>query len=253
MTIILGLKCKDGVVIGCDSQVGYERGVPIKRLNANKIYCLTDNFAAVGAGTVAHIEKVISELRSKLVEEELKKRSLLTEPECIDIIEGIVTALHKDYNIERSRFLGTNERDFFDPIVILAGRIGLEEGKEAYGLFLVHSNGVAEVIDDYATAGSGAAFAELLLKNLYFKDIDLETALSIASYTINEVKEIDPYCGGPTKLGFFTSEGFTELDEEKISSLSQKTQPILNLILKELLPKAIKGEINEQDIKKLLD
>jgi 20S proteasome alpha/beta subunit len=38
MTLGIGIRCKDGVVIASDSQVEFGRGVPVKRLSVNKIY-----------------------------------------------------------------------------------------------------------------------------------------------------------------------------------------------------------------------
>lgn len=252
MSVAIGIRCVDGIVIACDSQVGFGRGVPVKRLNANKIYSEANKFAVVAAGAVAHIERTWSAICSALKEEERKKGSLLNEDEYVSAIEPTMVTLHKVYNIDRSGYLGTNEKEFFNPILVFAGKT-LEEEKESLCLYIVHREGLAEPLSDYGTAGSGAAFAELLLKSLYFEDIKVEDALPIVAYTINEVKEIDPNCGGPTKIGILKLEGFQELKEAEISQLLEKTRPILETVKNRLIPKALRGEIDEGSIKKLLE
>ena len=55
MTIIIGVICKNGLVVGCDSQASSVKGVPVKRTEYTKIYEIPvggDGYALLsGAGT----------------------------------------------------------------------------------------------------------------------------------------------------------------------------------------------------------
>lgn len=163
MTIIVGVKCKDGVVIGSDSQSEFARGVAVKRLNKAKIYIIQKRFAIAGAGTLAHIEKAVDAIDLGLREAKRRKGGVdLSEDECVNAIERSITAVYKEYNIDRSNFLGDPQaKDFFNPILICSGLEELNGAANAC-LFIVHNEGVVEKIGDYATAGSGAAYAELV-------------------------------------------------------------------------------------------
>jgi hypothetical protein len=72
-------------------------------------------------------------------------------------------------------------------------------------------------VEVFETIGSGAPFANLLLKihsrapasdGLTFANVGLGYSLWIASYTINEIKEFDTYSGGTTTSGFWNSISF---------------------------------------------
>jgi 20S proteasome alpha/beta subunit len=206
LTIIIGLKCEDGVVIASDSQQEFGRGVSVKRLNTGKIYLIGDRFAFAGAGVSAHIEKAVDAIDMGIKEGKKHKAGAdLSEDECVSAMERSMLAIYKVYNIERAKFLGDpKEKEFFSPILIVGcveAANGQTKGKLGnHCLFIVHSEGVVEKISDYATAGSGAAYAELHLKNSYVKGMKVQEATALAYYVIEEVKSIDVNCGETLEL-----------------------------------------------------
>lgn len=244
MTIIVGIKCSDGALIATDTQAEFGRGVSVKRLTANKIHYLLDRFAIGGAGTVAHIEKAVDAIEQGLRAGIKEKGGHLSKNECINTLEKTVTAVHKEYNIDRSRFLNdSREREFFQPILILCGVVS-PDGEGEPCLLIVHPSGLVEHIHDYATAGSGAAYAELLLKNSYVPQMKLSEAITAAVYTINEVKQIDPSCGGETKVATVAAGKIKELSGDEIKAIGERSEKILGLIRNEITPKALRGEVD---------
>ena len=251
MTIAIGIKCVDGIVIASDSQVEFGRGVSIKRLNANKMYQLDDNFIVAGAGAVAHIRKAVDAIKFMLKEKRREKGSTLSEDECVDTLEKTVLALHKEYNIERSKLLDVDEREYFSPILVFGAK-AIEEKETKFYSGIVHGDGTVEPVEDYGTVGSGAAFAEMLLKNFWIQDIAVNEAMAIAAYTINEVIEIAPDCGGLTRIGVLRKDSVKIIEGPEVAGLLQKVQPALHLINGELVPMILRGNILEEDIAKLL-
>lgn len=248
MTINIGIKCIDGIVIASDSQVGFGRGVEVKRVNANKIYSWDRRFALAGSGILAQIQTVVDNVRAAIAQREASQRSLLNKDECEDTIERVMWALHARYNIQRSQAIGADEREFFNPICVFAARNTGEAGNDALCLYIIHANGIVEPVDDYATSGSGAAYAELLLKNLYSDNMNVQDAMKIATYVVNEVKEIDPNCGGPTKIGILTQQDYNELSGVEVLQMTQNVKPILDLVRTRLVLKSLRGEINKDAI-----
>ncbi len=260
MTIIVGVKCEDGVVIASDSQQEFGRGVSVKRLNTGKIYLVGDRFAVAGAGVSAHIEKAVDAIDMGIKEGKRHKAGAdLSEDECVSAIERSMTAVYKEYNIDRAKFLGEpKERDFFAPILIVGCLEAVEgEAKGKLGnhcLFIVHSEGVVEKIADYATAGSGAAYAELLLKNSYVRGMKTQEAMRLADYVIEEVKGIDPNCGGETRIAVVCpNEGVHELSKDDIGGLTEKILPALNMVSKTLVPRVLRGEIDVSRLREILE
>jgi len=256
MTIIVGIKCTDGVVIASDSQQEFGRGVAVKRLNTGKIYIYNNQFAIAGAGTLAHIEKAVGAIKFALGAAKKRKGGVeLSENECTDAIEKSVTAVYKEYNIDRAKFLGEpREKNFFTPILICGG-LGTIDGKSTPCLFIVHSEGIVENVFDYATAGSGAAYAELILKDLCFQNMMVKEGIAAAVYTIEEVKNIDPNCGGDTRVSVVwpDKKSVQELDTAQIIGLFNKVKPVLDMIRKNIVPKILGGELNEEELRKILE
>jgi len=252
MTIAMSIKCVDGIVIASDSQVEFGRGVSIKRLNANKMYQLDDSFIVAGSGAVAHIRKAVDAINFALKEKKREKDSILSEEECVNALEKTVLALHKEYNIERSKLLDVDEREYFSPILVFGAK-AIEENETKFYSGIVHGDGTVEPVEDYGTVGSGAAFAEMLLKNFWIKGITVDEAMAVAAYTINEVIEIAPDCGGLTKLGVLQKDSVRMIEGVAVTCLLQKVQPALKLISTELVPRILRGDVSEEDIKRLLD
>jgi len=244
LTIIVGIRCTDGALIASDTQAEFGRGVSVKRLNANKIHCF-GSYAVAGAGMVAHIEKAANAIDRGLKAGIKEKGTDLNEDETVDILEKTITRVHKEYNIDRSRFLDDrNEREFFQPLLIFCGVSTLPDGSPHSCLAIVHSAGLVEPIDDYATAGSGAAYAELVLKNYYRAGVSVDEAIPIAIYTVNEVKQIDPGCGGETRVAVVKEGKLKELSLQEVGDIAKKTQEPLDIVWKHVIPRVLKREID---------
>ena len=259
LTIIIGLKCEDGVVIASDSQQEFGRGVSVKRLNTGKIYLIGDRFAFAGAGVSAHIEKAVDAIAMGIREGKKHKAGAdLSEDECVSAMERSMLAIYKVYNIERAKFLGDpKEKEFFSSILIVGcveAANGQTKGKLGnHCLFIVHSEGVVEKISDYATAGSGAAYAELHLKNSYVKGMKVQEATALAYYVIEEVKSIDVNCGGDTRIAIVCPEnGVKELSKDDIGGFTGNIVPALNVVSKEFIPRVLRGEIDVSRLRELL-
>ena len=255
MTIIVGIKCKDGVVLGSDSQQEFGRGVAVKRLNTGKIYKLDERFAVAGAGTLAHIEKAIDSIKVALDDTKTRKGGVdLCEDDCVNAIERAMTVTHKTYNVERAAFLDDpHERSFFNPILI-CGCLEHSGKQDTACLFIIHPEGVVETISDYATAGSGAAYAELLLKNYYKAELSIGETVPLVIHAINEVIDIDPNCGGAIRIATVNSEtGIKMLTTKDIEDIQKSTEPLIGLVENKIVPLILRGEIDAERIERAIE
>ncbi len=69
------------------------------------------------------------------------------------------------------------------------------------------SIGIANQEKDYCAVGCGATVAELMLSRSDIPTLSSYETLITAIYTVEEVKRVDPFCGGPTKIGMIFSTG----------------------------------------------
>jgi 20S proteasome alpha/beta subunit len=271
-TIIVGFKCVDGVVIASDSQSEFGRGVDVKRLNANKIYVLDENrYIVAGSGTVAHIRVLAESIQGFLIQQRLQQRSELTKDEAEAVIERALWALVRHYNVDRSNALNLPERGYYQPIAVFAGsNRNIFNNAIEYYVDIVHgTDGTIEPISDYGAAGSGAAYAELLLKSLYDENIRVDEALKVAVYVIGEVKAIDPHCGGDTQVAVLCANTILaptqgpsnaatiqiakvrRLTKAEIEATENDAKAKLDLIRTKLVKKVLRGEIDEDKIRNL--
>jgi len=67
--------------------------------------------------------------------------------------------------------------------------------------------GVANMQRDYAAIGCGATVAEVMLSRSDVSALHSHEAAITAIYTVEEVKRVDAFCGGPTKLAVIFQNG----------------------------------------------
>jgi 20S proteasome alpha/beta subunit len=218
----------------------------VKRLAANKLL-KGDTFVVAGAGVIAHVKNAFDTISAE-IDKELRQRQEqpLGKDECVTLVEKTVTALHKYYNIGRAQFLGVDEKGWFAPLLLFA-----YQAPGGAILLTVHPEGLVEEVDDYATIGSGAAYAELLLKALYSDGLDANAAINIAIYVITEVKDIDPNCGGPVQIAVVSEKNLQLLSREEIDDRLESSRKPLDAVRNILIPKILKGEVNAADIARL--
>lgn len=224
MTVGVCIKCKDGIVVACDSLATFGRGVPVAKYT-NKVYVvehggLEHPVAVTGAGTSAFVDKFLD--RSNRLLTHLSARKDFRKLDIVDfserVCESIGSYLFKEYVIDRHEFFGTQISDFSLSLIIA----GATREKETRS-YLVHSVGLTEAIEDYGTIGSGAAYAELFLKHLIpdVTKVTVEEAARLAVYAIKGVEIMDPYVGGKTSLRILRMSG----NELKILAFAKSKMP----------------------------
>lgn len=207
MTVGIGIKCSDGIVLACDSLETLGRGVPVKRYS-NKVQILRHDklknpVAIVSAGMTAYFDKFWYRARRTAIEAAFnqQKRELDIVDFSEKVCEVIMTALLKEYAIDRAKFLGIPLTEFSLSLIV-AGTTTYENDLRTY---LVYADGISEPIEHYGTIGSGAAYAELFLRFLLTEpDIKVARAAELAIYAVKGVELMDPNVGGDTNIRIMT-------------------------------------------------
>jgi len=206
MTVGVAIKCSDGIVLACDSLATFSRGVPVKRFS-NKVYViehehLENPVAIVGAGLSTFIDKFIDRGKREAITNahELTGNKLDIVDFCTYVCEPLVAALFKEYCIDRTKFFGAPVSDY-SLFAIVAGATREQELRA----YFVHPDGLTENIADYGTVGSGAAYAELFLRDLLSdEETVVDDAASLCVYAIKGVEIMDPHVGGKTNVSILT-------------------------------------------------
>lgn len=205
MTVGIAIKCSNGLVVASDSRATFGRGVPVSKSIA-KIHVLEHDqlefpVVVMGAGITAFVDKFLDRTRRDAITkaaEKLEKSSVKRKLDIIDfadrVCEPMATALFKEYSIDRLELTGIGHYSFG---LIVAG--ATHDG--SLRAFFVHQDGITENIPDYGTIGSGAAYAELFLRELVNKDgPTTEEAANLAVYAVKGAEIMDPNVGGLAKV-----------------------------------------------------
>jgi len=220
MTVVVGLLCKDGLVVASDSQESDDE-VGMKRLDVMKVYG-TDKFdftdvemILTGTGTSAHIGRAV-----EIISEKGYAPHFTLPRHVADIVEDSLGDM-------RDRYGEALEEDLELMIGVYCKNCPpAEEGEKPepklalYNIYApgeeeTQKVGVAERVEDYSAMGSGGLFARYLLNRLYDEShptsaLTMDEAVKEAVYVIEEVTKVDLWCGGPTQLICLTNDGKLE-------------------------------------------
>jgi 20S proteasome alpha/beta subunit len=204
VTVIVGLVCRDGLVIASDSQES-DDDVGMKRLDVRKVYD-TEHFGftdaeivVAGTGASAHIARA-----AELIAENGFSPHFSLPRTIANVVEDSMGQMKNRYgdDLELELLVGVyckncpQDVDRKIPPIALYSVYPADEDEKV---------GVAEPVTDYAAMGSGGLFARYLLNRLHDDDhptanLSMEDAIREAVYVIGEVTKVDLWCGGPTQL-----------------------------------------------------
>jgi len=165
MTLILGINCRDGIIMAADSQMTMRE---IKKTGVEKIKrcgcCLW-----AGAGDVSVIQKFEKQIES--LPSEIKINGIMDN--VVENMQRIMHYVRKDY-VERYLDIYKNPQAAPFCEIIVCGYNAKQEPK----ISVISGNGDAVEFDDYCSIGVGTPFAQVLLKTLslneFVKNLTIE-------------------------------------------------------------------------------
>jgi 20S proteasome alpha/beta subunit len=272
MTLVVGVKYKDGIIMGSDSQATLNRGVPLKKLNQAKLFELRhckNKIVIGGAGAIPFISKAIEEIQNAV-----KNDNNISFLNIISVAEKSVLHVARWYNFDRmtemmpsmpkiegqSKLIAKNldeekkGKEFIEhepsqqqfkptpivPVDIILIIAGIDEDSESQ-IYIIYSDGVCEKQQSEAAIGSGAAYAEYLLSRLSFENMTEHEALKIITQVIYEVRKIDPGVGGMPQLIKLTAKEISKYSNENVSKLVDEIEKV-QLHVQDIWAKYIKGD-----------
>ena len=199
MTIIIGIICKDGILIGSDSRTTYPPSTirdTAKKVRfvemQNQTYVMVahsgdDDLGTRVADRIETLAKpailtdwqTVSEIGDKAISDEIYKLKIP--------FEGPTFKMEEFQNILRGFDSTFMIAHFFDdiPYIFTAdfypGRFS-RRNQNSYSI------------------GCGSPIANFLLDGFDFSNLEIGRAAPVLVYVIEEVKRFDPRCGGPTKI-----------------------------------------------------
>ncbi len=187
MTILIGITCKDGIVLASDSQatVGGEFALPTSKIT--KVNFQLNEALIACAGDIHLANRVTEMIQDSALRSELNSpRHLadMAEAEIRKFRDMMVDDAQKQSLEEGGFILMLAHFGCFDPSLYLTNILGIASKPESY----------------YAAAGSGSVLAECFFAEFLDRPSTLPESVAAAIYIIDKVKRYDPSCGGQTKV-----------------------------------------------------
>jgi 20S proteasome alpha/beta subunit len=198
VTIIVGIICKDAIVLASDSQTSYYPSTQ-KRCDTDKVCAIKfkdgKEFLVAQAGDATLSSRAIEILSNSCADGDFvdyRKPADLAELAIKQIKSEVATLNHWTPGDESAVDFAKNS------VFSLMLAYFFEERPL---IFAIDSwPGFATQQHDYATLGCGSTVAEFILSRSKVSDMKMGMAVMTAIYTVEEVKRVDSFCGGQTKI-----------------------------------------------------
>ena len=200
-TTIVGVVCKDGVVMGADRQT--TAGNLVMSKNTQKTVKINDYLVISGTGNASDIEMQKKVISAELKLKELKSKRRPSVKEAANLI-GTITYRNIRQPTMIPSIVGT----------LVAGVN--EDGSEE--LYTVEPAGTAMKVEDYdANFGSGMPFVLGLLERSYSKDMSIEEGVEIVIESLKSSTQRDTGSGYGIDIFTLSKEGIEHKVAQKIA------------------------------------
>ncbi len=191
-TTILGIVCKDGVVMAADRQS--TAGNIVMNKYENKVFPVNSNLLVSGCGLAVEIQRVPKILGAELRLKELRSKSKPTVKQAANLLSHIMSSRQQaGFLIGGFNEDGTTELYSMDPV----GHITL--------------------VKDYdANFGSGMPYVLGLLERQYKKGITLKEGIELAKESLKSSTQRDVASGYGIDVYTITKDGIQKVVEQEI-------------------------------------
>ena len=200
-TTIIGIVCKDGVVMASDRRATVGNLVVSK--NTQKTVKINDYLAVSGTGVASDIEMQKKVIAAELRLKELRAKKRSTVREAANFIAML------SYK---------NIRQFSSIPSIVGTLVGGVDGDGEASLFTVEPAGSVTKVEDFdANFSSGMPFVLGLLERQYKKDISIKEGVDLAMEAIKSSTQRDVGSGNGIDVFAITKEGVEHVIEQEIA------------------------------------
>lgn len=200
-TTVLGIVCKDGIVMAADRQVTAGNLVMLK--NKKKVNKLNDYLVISWTGGLADAQRLTKLINAELKLKELKSRSRPTVKQAANLISSVT------YNNIRQPSM----------IQYIVGTLlaGVNEDGSTE-LYTIEPAGSVEQVEDYdANFGSGMPYVLGLLERQYKPNLSIEEGVELALEALKSSTQRDVGSGYGIDVFTITKDGIKKVVDQKIN------------------------------------
>ena len=199
-TTILGIVCKDGVVMAADRQS--TAGTIVMSKNSEKIKKVNDYLLFAGTGMVSDIQKAIKLAAAELRLKELRAKTRPSVKQGANLVSSII------YQSVRQPAM----------LQFMVGSLigGIDEDGKAELYSIDPSGGIVKITDYDANFGSGMPYVLGLLERQYKEDMTVKQGVELAIEAIKSSTQRDIGSGYGMDVFTLTKDGIKKVVDKKI-------------------------------------
>ena len=199
-TTILGIVCRDGVVMASDRQVTSGQSM-VGSKNFRKTNQINDYLVVSWAGNLSDAQRLSKLIAAELKLKELRSRSRPTVKQAANLVASISYS-----NIRQPSII---------PSIVGTFIGGFNEDKTAE-LYEVGPDGSILKTEDYASTGSGMVFVLGLLERQYKEGMSVKEGVELAIEAVKSSTQRDIYSGYGIDIITITKDGIKKAVEHEI-------------------------------------
>lgn len=191
-TTIIGIVCKDGVVMAGDNRSSLGGGIIFNK-DSEKVYPLNEYLVFSGCGSATETQKVAKILTAELKLKSLRSKKRPTVRQSASLLSNI--------QVSQSAF-------------ILAG---VDANGEA-SLYEITGGHLDKVKEYTASVGSGMPYVLGYLERMYKPNVSLKEGVELAKESIKSSSQRDPASGDGMDIYTISKDGIKKIVSQKIES-----------------------------------
>jgi proteasome beta subunit len=196
-TTIIGIVCKDGIVMAGDNRVSMGQSLIVQK-DYEKVYPINDYLVFAGCGSATEAQKVAKILTAELKLKDLRSKSRPSVKKAASLLSNL--------QVTASAF-------------ILGG---LDENGEAL-LYEITGGFLNQVKDYTASIGSGMPYVLGLLERQYKKGLSVKEGIELAKEALKSSTQRDSASGNGIDIYSITKEGIKkEVSQEILPQFKDK-------------------------------
>lgn len=201
-TTILGIVCKDGIIMAADKQS--TAGNIVMDKDSEKIRVINDYLAFAGTGLVADIQRSIKVVAAELRLKELRSKSQPSVKSGANLVSSIIYG-----SVRQPAML-----QFM--VGSLIGGVNEDGTTELYSID--PAGGIKKIKDYDANFGSGMPYVLGLLERQYKKDMTIKQGVELAKEALLSSTQRDTGSGYGIDIFTITKDGIVKVVEQEIRS-----------------------------------
>jgi len=191
-TTILGIVCKDGVVMAGDNRTTLGGGIIFNK-DTEKVYLLNEYLVFAGCGAAAEAQKAGKILTAELKLKSLRSKKRPTVRQAASLLSNI--------QVQQSAF-------------ILAG---FDEDGQA-SIYEITGQLLTKVNDYTASVGSGMPYVLGYLERQYKPNVTVKEGIELAKESLKSSTQRDPASGDGMDIYTITKDGIKKVVSQKIEA-----------------------------------